>query len=103
VAVFFLLQTRVERPEEEEALEWEYLQAAESPQAEPGRRRRPSGVGVEAPPPALHAVETLRLLSRGVLKLLRVRSKNTNAAVAGKLAVSVALAFVSPFLPYAKL
>jgi hypothetical protein len=99
--VFSLLRTRVEHPEAEEALESEYLPAAESPQAEPARRRQPWVVEVEGPLQVLRAVETLRLLSGGLLKLRRRQSKNTNAAVAGKLAVSVALVFLLPPLAYA--
>jgi len=102
VAAFFLRQTRVGRPEEEEALESEYLQAAESTQAERARRRRRSGAAVEVPPPALRAVEKPQPLPNELLKLHRPPSKNTNAAVAGKLAVLVARAFfLSPSLPYA--
>ena len=94
MAVFVLLQTPVEHPEEEEAPESEYLRAAESTQAVQGRRRRPLGVGVEVLPQALRAVGKPQPLPNELLKLHQVPSKNTNAAVAGKLAVL-------EFLPYA--
>ena len=92
--MFFLPQTRVEHPEEEEALESEYLQAAESTQEEPKRRRLRSGVGVEVLLEALRAVEKPQPLPNDLPKPHRPLSKNTNAAVAGKLEVWA-------FLPYA--
>jgi hypothetical protein len=57
-AVFFLRQTPVESQEEEEALGWECLQAAESPQA--GRASLPLLAGAEAvnQPPELRDAET---------------------------------------------
>jgi hypothetical protein len=100
VAVFFLPQIPVESPEEEEALEPEYLRAAESPQAEPEPLRRPVVAAAEVLPPELRAAGTRRPLSSGWPKQHRAPSKNTNAAVAGKLAVWVVLTFVSWFLPY---
>jgi hypothetical protein len=103
VAVFSLPQTPVGRPAEEEVLQAGYLLEAESTQAEQGRRRLRSGVGVEGPPPALRVAETERPPSDGLPELLRVPSKKTNAAVAGKLAASAALVFLSRYLPYAKL
>jgi hypothetical protein len=101
VAAFFPPQTPAGRPAEEEVLQAGYLLAAESTQAEPGQRRLRSGAGVEVPPPPLRVAETGQPPSGGSPELLRVPSKKTNAVVAGKLAVSVALAFLSPFLPYA--
>ena len=100
VAVFFLRQTPVERPAEEEVQELEYLRAAESPQAEPASLRRPSGVEAEDPRPALHAAEKLQSQSGGSLKQHQAPSRNTIAAEADKLAVSVALALVLPLLAY---
>jgi len=94
VAAFFLLQTRVQRQEEVVVLQAGRLLVAEWTQAEPARRRQPSAVEVEGPLEVLRAVEIPRPLSGGLPELLRAPSKNTNAAVAGKLAVSV-------FLPYA--
>lgn len=92
--MFFLPQTRVEHPEAAAALESEYLQAAESTQAEPERRRLRSGVEVEVPLQVLRAFERPQPLPGGWLRLHRPPSKNTNAAVAGKLEVLA-------FLPYA--
>jgi hypothetical protein len=84
VAVFFLPQTRVEPPAEEEALEWEYLQAAESPQA--GQAPLPPLAAAEAVSPLeeLRGAETPQQLSGGLLKQLQVPSRNTIAEVAGK-------------------
>ena len=84
VAVFFLPQTPVEPPAEEEALEWEYLQAAESPQAVPAPL--PPLVAAEAVSPLeeLRGAETPQQLSDGLLTQLQVPSRNTTAAVAGK-------------------
>jgi hypothetical protein len=84
VAVFFLPQTRVECPEEEEALEWEYLQVAESPQAEPAPLPPLAAVEAEAPQRGLRAVEKPQQLPSGSLKHFQVPSRNTIAAVAGK-------------------
>ena len=94
MAVFFLRQTRVEHQGEEEALESEYLRAEASTRAAPGRRRPQLAVEVEVLLRALHAVEKPQPLPSVLLKLHRVPSKNTNAAVAGKLEVLA-------FLPYA--
>ena len=84
VAVFFLQQTPVEPPAEEEALEWEYLQAAESPQA--GRAPLPPLAAVEAVSPLeeLRGVEKPQQLPSGLLKLHRPPSRDTIAGVAGK-------------------
>ena len=98
--MFFLPQTPVESPAEEEARELEYLRAVESPQEGPGRLRLPVVVAAEGPPRALHAVEKPQLLPGGSLKLHPAPSRNTNAAVAGILAVAVALAFGFRFVPY---
>ena len=84
VAVFFLQQIPVESPVEEEALEWEYLQAAESPQA--GRAPLPPLAAAEAvnPPQELRGAETPQQQSGGLLTQLQVPSRNTIVAVAGK-------------------
>jgi hypothetical protein len=84
VAVFFLQQTPVERREEEEALEWEYLQAAESTQA--GRAPLPPLVAAEAvnPREQLRAVEKPQPLPSGSLRQLQLPSRDTIAGVAGK-------------------
>jgi hypothetical protein len=82
--VFFLPQTRVEHPEEAEALESEYLQAAESTRAE--RARLPPLAAAEAvnPPQQLRGAETPQQQSGGLLTQLQVPSRNTIAGVAGK-------------------
>jgi len=100
VAAFFLQQTPVERPAEAAARESEYLRVEELLQAEQARLPRPVAVEAEGPRPALRAAEKLQPQSDGSLKQHRALSRNTIAAAAGKLAVSVALAFVSPFLAY---
>jgi hypothetical protein len=100
VAVFFLLQTPVERPEEEEALQAGYPLVAESTQAAPAPLPLPAGAEAEAPRLELRAVEKPQLLPSGSLKLHRAPSRNTTAAVADILAVSVALRFGLPFVPY---
>ena len=100
VAESFLRQTPVERPAEAEARESEYLRVEELLQAEQGRLPRPVAVEAEDPRPALRAAAKLQPPSGGSLKQHRLPSRNTIEAAAGKLAVSVALAFVSPFLAY---
>jgi hypothetical protein len=84
VAVFFLQQIPVESPVEEEALEWEYLQAAESPQA--ARAPLPLLAAAEAVslPEQLRDAETPQRQSGGLLTQLQVPSRNTIAGVAGK-------------------
>ena len=84
MAVFFLQRIPVESRAEEEALEWEYLQAAASPQA--GLAPRPPLAVVEAvnPPEELRAAEIPQQLSGGFLTQLQARSRNTIAGVAGK-------------------
>jgi hypothetical protein len=84
VAAFFLQQIPVESPAEEEALEWEYLQAAELPQA--GRAPLPPPAAAEAVTPReeLRGAETPQRQSGGVLTQLQVPSRNTIAGVAGK-------------------
>ena len=99
-AVFFLPQTPVGRQAEEEVLQAGYLLVAESTQAAPAPLPLLAGVEAEGPRLALRAVGKLQLLPNGLLKLHRERSRNTIAAAADKLAASVSLAFVSPFLPY---
>ena len=99
--MFSLPQTLVERPEAAAALESEYLQAAESTQAEQGRRLRRSGVEVEVLQQGLHAFEKPQPPPSVLLKLHREPSKKTKAPVADKLAALVALALLLPFPPYA--
>ena len=84
VAVFFLQQIPVESRAEEEALEWEYLQEAASPQA--GLAPLPPLAVVEAvnPPEELRAAEIPLQQSSEVLTQLQVPSRNTIAGVAGK-------------------
>lgn len=100
VAVFFLQQTPVGRQAEEEVLQAGYLLVAESTQAAPKPLRRPAVVEAEGPRPALRAAEKLQPQSSGSLKQHRAPSRNTIEAEAGKLAVAVGLALVSPFLAY---
>jgi hypothetical protein len=100
VAEFFLRQTPVERPAEAAAQESEYLRVEELLQAGQARLPRPVAVEAEGPRPALRAAAKLQPQSDGSLKQHRPLSRNTIAAAADKLAVSVALAFVSPFLAY---
>jgi hypothetical protein len=84
VAVFFLQQIPVEFPVEEEALEWEYLQAAESLQAGRALLLPLAAAAAVNPPQELPCAETLQQQSRGVLTQLQVPSRNTIAGVAGK-------------------
>ena len=100
VAEFFLRQTPVERPAEAEVLQAGYLLVAESTLAAPKPLRRPAVVEAEGPRLALRAAAKLQPPSSGSLKQHRAPSRNTIAVAADKLAVSVALAFVSPFLAY---
>ena len=100
VAVFFLRQTPVEPLAEGEAQEWGCPQAAASTQVGPAPLPRPVAVEAEDPSPALRAAAKLQPPSGGSLKQHRAPSRNTIEAAADKLAVSVALAFVSPFLAY---
>ena len=100
MAVFFLRQTPVESPAEEEALEWGCLQGAESPRAGRAPLRPPAVVEAEVRPVPLRAVEKPQPLLSGSLKHRQVPSKNTIAEVADKLTVWVALPFVSPLQPY---
>jgi len=94
VAEFFLPQTPVERPAEAAARESEYLRVEELLQAEQARLPRPVAVEAEGPQPALRAAEKSQPRSGVLLKQHQALSRNTIAAAAGKLAVSVALAFV---------
>ena len=98
--MFVLPQTPVESPEEEEVRESGYLREAELPQAGPAPLPQPAAVEEEGRRPGLHAVETLRLLSDELLKLLRVPSKNTNAAAAGKSTFWPVFPLVLLFLAY---
>jgi len=100
VVVFFLQQTPAERQAAVEALEWGYPLVGASTLAGPAPLPRPAAVEAEDPRPALRAAAKLQLRSGGLLKQHRAPSRNTIAAAAGKLAVSVALAFASSFLAY---
>ena len=100
MAVFFLPQTRVEHPEEEEARESEYLPEAESPLGEPAPLPRPAAVEAVSPPEELRGAETPQRQSGGLLTHLQVPSRNTIAAVADKLAVWLPFPFVLVFPPY---
>ena len=100
VAEFFLQQTPAERQAEEEVLQAGYLLVAESTLAAPKPLRRPAVVEAEGPRLALRAAAKLQPPSSGSLKQYRAPSRNTSAVEAGKLAVSVAPAFVSRFLAY---
>ena len=84
MAVFFPQQILVESPVEAEALEWECLRAAESPQA--GRAPLPPLAAAEAVSPLeeLRGAETPQQQSGGLLTQLQVPSRNTIAGVAGK-------------------
>ena len=84
VAVFFLRQTPVESPAEEEALESGCLPEAESPQA--GRARLPplAAAGAVGPLEELRGAETPQQQSGGLLTQLQVPSRNTIVGVAGK-------------------
>jgi hypothetical protein len=84
VAVFFLQQTLVESPAAEEALEWEYLQAAELIQAEPAPRPPLAVAEAVNLPEELRGAEKPRQQSSGSLTQLQVPSRNTTAGVAGK-------------------
>ena len=84
VAVFFLQQIPVESPAEEEALEWEYLQAAESPQAVPAPLPPLAAAEAVSPPEELRGAEIPQQQSGGLLTQLQVPSRNTIAGVAGK-------------------
>jgi len=84
VAVFFLQQIPVESPVEEEALEWECLQAAESIQAAPARLPPLAAAEAVSPLEELRGAETPQQQSGGLLTQLQVPSRNTIAGVAGK-------------------
>ena len=84
MAVFFLQQTPAEFPEAEEALEWEYLPAAESPQVERASPPPLAEVEEEGPPRELRGVEKPQPLSGELLKQLQARSRNTSEEAAGK-------------------
>ena len=84
MVVFVLQQIQVESPAEEEALESGCLPEAESPQAEPASLPPLAAVEAEDPPEVLRGAEKLQPLSGGLLKQLRVRSRNTTEEVAGK-------------------
>jgi hypothetical protein len=83
-AVFFLQQIPVESPVEEEALEWECLQAAESIQAAPARLPPLAAAEAVSPLEELRGAETPQQQSGGLLTQLQVPSRNTIAGVAGK-------------------
>jgi len=94
VAVFFLQQTPAERQAAVEALEWGCPLVGASTRAGPAPPPRPAVVEAEGPRPALHAAEKSQPQSGVLLKQHQALSRNTIAAAAGKLAVSVALVFV---------
>ena len=96
VGGFFLQQIPVEFPVEEEALEWECPQAAESLQAEPAPLPPLAVAEAVSRPEELRAAEIPQQLSGGSLTRLQVPSRNTMPGVAGKSAVSAFLAV----LPY---
>ncbi len=83
VAGFFLQRTPVESPAEEEALEWECLQAAELTQGARAPLRPLAVAEAVNPPEELRAAEIRRQLSRGLLMQRQVPSRNTMPAVAG--------------------
>jgi len=83
VAVFFLQQILVESPAEEEAREWECLQAAESLQAEPAPLLPLAAAGEVNPPEELRDAEKPQQQSRGFLAQPQVPSRNTMAGAAG--------------------
>ena len=84
MAVFFLQQTPVESPAEEEALEWECLPAAESPQAAPAPLPPLAAAEAVSPLEELRGAEKPQPQSSGLLTQLQVPSRNTIAGVAGK-------------------
>jgi hypothetical protein len=84
VAVFFPRQTPVEYPAEEEALESEYLRAAELPQAGQAPLPPPAAAEAANPPEQLRGAETPQQQSGGLLTQLQVPSRNTIVGVAGK-------------------
>ena len=77
VGVFFLQQIPVESPAEEEALEWECLQAAESIQAEPAPLPPLAVAEAVNPLEELRGAEKPQQQSSGVLTQLQVPSRNT--------------------------
>ena len=82
--MFFLRQIPVEYLEEEEAPESGYLPGAESPRAGQALLPRLAAVEEAGQPGALRGAEKLQPLSGGLLKQLRVPSKNTSEEVDGK-------------------
>jgi hypothetical protein len=84
VAVFFLRRIPVECLAEEEALEWEYLQAAESLQAAPAWLPPLAAAEAVNPPQELRGAEIPQQQSGGFLTQLQVPSRNTMAGAAGK-------------------
>jgi hypothetical protein len=84
VAVFFLQQIPVESPAGAEALEWEYLQAAESIQAELALLRPLAVAEAVNPPEELRGAEKPQQQSSGSLTQLQVPSRNTMPGAAGK-------------------
>jgi hypothetical protein len=83
VGVSFPQQILVEFPEEEEAPEWECLQAAESIQAEPAPRPPLAVAEAVNLPEELRAAEKPQQQSGGFLTQLQVPSRNTTSEVAG--------------------
>ena len=84
MGVSFLQQIPVEFPAEEEAPEWECLQAAESLQAEPAPLPPLAVAEAVSPLEELRGAEILQQQSSEVLTRLQVPSRNTMAGAAGK-------------------
>ena len=83
VAVFFLQQIPVESPAEEEALEWECLQAAESLQAEPAPLPPLAAAEAVNPREELRGAAIPQRRLRELLRQRQVPSRNTTVEVAG--------------------
>ena len=83
MGVSFLQQIPVEFPEEEEAPEWECLQAAASIQAEPAPLLQLAAAEAVDPLGELRGAEKPLQQLHGFLTQLQVPSRNTMPAVAG--------------------
>ena len=84
MAAFFLQQTPVECPVEEEALESECLLAGEWPQAGPGPPPPPGAAEAASLLEELRGAEKPQPLPSELLTLHQLPSRNTIAVVAGK-------------------
>jgi hypothetical protein len=84
VAGFFPQQIPVESRAEEEALEWECLQAAELTQGAPAPLRPLAVAEAVNPPQELRGAEKPQQQLRESLTQLQVPSRNTMPGVAGK-------------------